>query len=88
MALKSKTSEGVGLGEYSSSQTLSLSLGKELTIFQAEVLAILKFAEHLLAKQTKNQNILICSDSESSLKALKKNMINSVLVHECCQKLQ
>ena len=79
----SKTSEGVGLGLYSSSKTLSLSLGKELTIFQAEVLVILKCAEHLLAKQTKNQNLLICSDSELSLKALKKDMINS----KKCEKL-
>ena len=76
IALKPRKGEGVGLGVHSSSQSLSLSLGKELTIFQAEVSAIWKCEEDFLANQTKNQNILMCSDSESSLKALKKDMIN------------
>lgn len=58
-----------------------VSLGRYCTVFQAEVLAIkeaLDGCSHL-----KNQNIVICSDSQAALKALASPTTTSKLVAEC-----
>lgn len=44
-----KTLEGLELGVYNSSQTIGNSFGKEMTIFQFEVLAILKCVNNLIS---------------------------------------
>ena len=83
----SKTSTGVGLGVYGYNTKLYISLGQYMTIFQAEMLAIISCVEKLLEEKVNNVNILICSDSQAVLKALKKDSCKSSLTRDCFVKL-
>ena len=83
----SKTEEGVGLGVHGCNTNLYKSLGKYMTVFQAEMLAILTCVEKLLDEKAKELRILICSDSQAVLKALLKDSLNSSLTRDCCIKL-
>ena len=44
----SKTAKGIGLGIYSSTCSKYISLGKNMTVFQAEILAITSCSELLI----------------------------------------
>jgi ribonuclease HI len=60
-----------------------LSLGTDISVFQAEVVAISMAATKCLERDYKNQKILICSDSKAALGALTNWTIESKLVLEC-----
>jgi ribonuclease HI len=61
----------------------SLPLGKQPTVFQAEVFAMLSCVNTLLDRQAKNQLVHICSDSRAALQAVHAVRISSALVLEC-----
>ena len=82
-----RTNEGVGLGIFNNHFTKFLSLGKEMTVYQAEVLAITTCVEELLDQNMSGNKILICSDSQSVLKALSKDEIKSAVIYDCCRKI-
>lgn len=60
---------------------LSLPLGQNVTVFQAEVYAILEAIT--LSKSLSLPNVCICSDSKAALMALSSPTIKSTLVNEC-----
>ena len=84
----SKTSEGVGAGIYNESVGFSFALGTLLTIFQAEVIAIIECVDKMINENVFGKNIAICSDSLSALKALYSIEIRSKLLLECSMKLR
>jgi ribonuclease HI len=67
--------------------TLSFSLGRYKTVFQAEVYAIKACADDNMDGNYKNRNIYILSDSQAAIKVLCKYQITSKLVWECHQSL-
>ena len=54
-----------------------------MSIYEAEVLRILKVGEYLVQNKTKNKNILVCTDSEATFKSLRKDLSESHLVQNC-----
>jgi len=78
----SRTAEGTGAGVYgqSADRSLSISLGKHATVFQAEVYAILACAHETETKDRPEKYISICSDSRVALKALQAAETTSPLV--------
>ncbi|XP_036148374.1 uncharacterized protein LOC118647462 [Monomorium pharaonis] len=81
----SKTSAGSGAGLYCQRDRarIVVPLGEHATVFQAEVLAIMKCAQNLLESDRVGRRIRICSDSQAALKALEGPRINSRLVWDC-----
>ena len=65
----------------------SYSLGAYVTLFQAEVFAILMVVQSKEVKACSGQNIAICSDSQAALKTVCANRIRSNLVAECADAL-
>ena len=65
-----------------------ISLGRNCTVFQAEVFTIFTCAYRGLERDYKGKNFLILSDSQSALKALESYRISLKLVWECLQTLQ
>ncbi|RVE41707.1 hypothetical protein evm_013638 [Chilo suppressalis] len=86
----SKTNSGTGAGVFSNDLNIKISttLGKQSTIFQAECIGITRAAQAVAARDIREYNIKIISDSASVLQALRSNTINSVLVMECHKALQ
>ncbi|XP_036146982.1 uncharacterized protein LOC118647017 [Monomorium pharaonis] len=78
----SRTSAGSGAGFYCQRDRaeIIIPLDEHATIFQAEVLAIMRCAQNLLESDRVGRRIWICSDSQTALKALKGPRINSRLV--------
>ena len=74
-----------GYGVYGESPRteLSASLGRNCTIFQAEICGILACVNLGLARRYRNKHMLILSDCQAALKALDSNEIRSRLVWEC-----
>ncbi|XP_036151046.1 uncharacterized protein LOC118648745 [Monomorium pharaonis] len=68
----SRTSAGSGAGLYCQRNRagIVIPLGEHATIFQAEVLAIMRCAQNLLESDRVGRRIWICSDSQAALKAL------------------
>jgi ribonuclease HI len=62
---------------------LSISLGKYVTVFQAEIYAILACAYEIQANARSEKYISICSDSQAALKALQAAKTKSPLVWQC-----
>src|ERR1700744_2510551 len=64
--------EGTGAGIYCEELKLEVSipLGISATVFQSETLAISSCCRILIEQQLKDKKIVICSDSESTIKAL------------------
>ena len=62
---------------------LSISLGKYVTVFQAEIYAILACAYEIQANARSEKYISICSDSQAALKALQAAKTTSPLVWQC-----
>jgi len=85
---RSRTAEGIGAGFYglSVNRKLSIPLGKHVTVFQAEVYAILACAHEMEAQDWPEKYVSICSDSQVALKAL-QDAKTSPLVCQCQQAL-
>lgn len=86
----SKTDEGTGAGIYCEelNYNISIPLGMMTTVFQSEVVAILEGSSELLQRRVEGKSILICTDSESSIKALSSYKISSKIVHQCHETLE
>jgi len=61
-------------------------VGELATVFQAEVLAILRCMENLIEQEKQNNRIYICSDSRA-INALTKTTTESSVVWDCMQAL-
>jgi ribonuclease HI len=62
---------------------LSISLGKYVTVFQAEIYAILAFAYGIQTNARSENYISICSDSQAVMKALQAAKTTSPLLWQC-----
>jgi ribonuclease HI len=85
---KSDISTGSGVFNAEFNIGLSVNIGQNATVFQAEVNAIEMCVNECLTKGIENRNILICSDSQAALKALTGCKFSSRTVWSCLQKLQ
>jgi hypothetical protein len=65
----------------------TIPMGELATVFQAEVLAILKCVELQILNNTKDRSIYICSDSRAAISALAKTTTESSVVWDCVQAL-
>jgi ribonuclease HI len=76
---------GAGTGVYGQSlgRRLSISLGKYVTVFQAQIYAILACAYEIQANARSEKYISICSDSQTALKALQAAKTTYPLVWRC-----
>lgn len=85
----SKMECGVGAGMFSGTLDISESyrLPDGASVFQAEVLAILKACSLLESAQMPMQNIAIFTDSQAAIKALGSVIISFKLVRDCREKL-
>ena len=81
---------GSGVFSESTDPNLEISarLGKNISVFQAEVLAISLCANYCLDNGYSGKRVNICSDSQASLKALESFFFGSKLVLECRNSLQ
>ena len=86
----SKTSAGTGAGIYSRQNDVeeSIPLGEFATVFQAEVVAIMRCAQTALSVGGVGRRIKICSDSQAAIKALGAPIITSQLTLGCRQALE
>lgn len=86
----SKTETGTGAGIYGQTPRCNISqpLGEYTTVFQAEIYAIDCCLRENLRRGYTGKNILICSDSQASIKALNSWVIKSKLVWECLENLK
>lgn len=84
-----KSGHLLGSGVYSSELNLSITtpLGEQITIFQAEVHAILQAAQMLLENKTCNVSINILTNSQAAINTLKSHCRSSLLVNDCCAAL-
>jgi len=80
----SKMKEGSGAGVYGKSmgRRLSFSLGRYVTVFQAEIYAILACVYEIQFQNRPEIYMSICSDSQAALKALQA-IRTSPLVQQC-----
>jgi ribonuclease HI len=63
--------------------TMSQPLGKGTTVFQAKVYAILSVLYYLFPNVTREQDILIFTDSQAAIKAIENPNVSSKLIEEC-----
>ena len=68
--------------------SISLRLGTDISVFQAEVLAICSCANYCLNNEYSAKKINICSDSQAALKAIESWHFTSKLVLECRNAVQ
>jgi ribonuclease HI len=85
---KTSTSAGAELYGVRGKREESIPLDKYASVFQAEVMAILKCAQILLEEGRKDGRIRICSDSQAALRALGAPNFTSRLTWECKQALE
>jgi len=79
---------GPGLGSGQTvNRRLSIPLGKDATVFQAKVYAILACTHEMDAQDWPEKYVSICSDSQAALKALQAAKTTSPLVRQCQQEL-
>jgi ribonuclease HI len=64
-------------------RSLSFSLAKYATVFQAEIYAILACVHEIKTHGKPEKHASICSDSQAALKALKVVRTMTLLVHQC-----
>jgi ribonuclease HI len=85
----SRTAEGTGAGVYGQSvnRRLSIPLRKYATVFQAEVYAVLACAQESEAQDRPEKYVIICSDSQATLKDIQAAKTTSPLVLQCQQML-
>ena len=81
----SRTAEGTGAEVYgqSTDRRLSISLGKHVTVFQAEVHVTLSCVHEIETQDQPEKYVSICSDSQVVLKALQAAKTTSPLVQQC-----
>lgn len=81
--------ELAGSGVYSANPELEIAtrLGPLISVFQAEIFAILECARFCLQNDISQKSVAICSDSSAALKALASFNIDSALILECWNKL-
>jgi ribonuclease HI len=81
----SRNAEGTGAGVYgqSADRRLSVSLGKHVTVFQAEVYEILDCVQGTETQDRPEKYVSTCSDSQAALKALQAAKTTSPLVRQC-----
>ncbi|XP_062710910.1 uncharacterized protein LOC134288974 [Aedes albopictus] len=84
----SKVGIKTGAGIYGPGIQISVAMGHYPTVFQAEILAILKCANICLERKYRYANICIFSDSQAALKALCAYKCTSKLVWECILSLR
>lgn len=86
----SVTPGGTGAGVYvpCTNTRTSYPLGKNVTIFQAEMYALMKAAEALNRDGITQREIRLFSDSQASLKALNAYATDSGLVAECAKEIE
>ena len=79
-----KMREGTGAGVYGQSvgRRLSFSVGRYVTVFQAEIYAILVCVYEIQLQNRPEKYLSICSDSQVALKAL-QTIRMSPLVQQC-----
>jgi ribonuclease HI len=73
---------GAGVYGQSEARRLSISLGKYVTVFQAEIYAILACVDEIQNRARSEKHISICSDSQAALEALQA-VKTSPLVRKC-----
>ena len=78
---------GVFITEECGSHELSLSLGPEPTVYQAEAYAILQAVEMLLDGGHRGKIINIYSDSQACLLSINNVKVTSKLIRDCVSKL-
>jgi ribonuclease HI len=85
----SRTDSRTGSGIYGQrpNRSYCFLLGKFATVFQTEIYGILQCAHENIRRAYKNKQILICSDSQAALKALRAPKVTSRLVAECLDAL-
>jgi hypothetical protein len=71
---------GAGICGQSKGWRLSISLGKYVTVFQAEIYAILACVYEIQSIARSEKYISICSDSQAALEALQTVKMTSPLV--------
>jgi ribonuclease HI len=78
----SRTAEGTRAGVYEQSvaRSLSISLGKHATAFQAEVYVILACVHETDTQDRPEKYVSICCDSQAALKAIQAAQKTSPLV--------
>jgi ribonuclease HI len=86
----SKSPYGVGSGIFDSKNHAKYQIAhhKDMSVFQAELLAINECAEINLRKNTNKRNIHIYSDSKSALQSLNSNIISSKTVNTTVKNLK
>jgi hypothetical protein len=72
-----------GLGPVSKGRRLSVSLGKFVTVFQAEIYAILACVYEIQNAARSEKHLSVCSDSQAALEALQAVKMTSPLVQQC-----
>ena len=80
-------SSGCGLYHENMNRRIAIRMGKEMSVFQTEVMAINDCTYKNLSNNVTNRTIYIFSDSQAALKALGKTEINSKLVYETSNNL-
>jgi ribonuclease HI len=68
-------------------ETLEVHLGRDATVFQAEVTAITMMAEALLHKGVQGKQVTVFTDSQATIKALGKRWISERTTQECVARL-
>ncbi len=63
-----------------------MSLGQDVTAFQAEVAAILDCETSCLRKRLAKEQITICTDDQAAVAALAASGTKSLLVADCIKK--
>ena len=80
----SKMREGTGAGVYGQlvGRWLSFSLGRDATVFEADIHAILACVYEIQSQNRLEKYVSVCSDSQAALKALKAIRTTFLLVHQ------
>ena len=83
----SQSSSGTGVGIYFSSliEDKSVPLSTEATVFQAEIFAIRQSITYLKSVEPTDEQIYICSDSQTALRALNSPRVESKQIWDCVQ---
>ncbi len=66
---------------------MHISLGQDVTPFQAEVAAVLDSVTSCLRKRPVKEQITVCTDSQAAVAALAASGTKSLLVADCMEKL-
>jgi ribonuclease HI len=85
--INGRTGAGVLIQQDGLDQERSFALGRFATVFQAEVFAVLSCAERLQELDLKGKRVIIYSDSQACIRAIRGPRFTSRLVWDCAQAL-